>query len=237
MEYNFRLNHRQAIKHSLINSDLSDHYDHHTIENINTLRLSMGLNTLYQDLSSVFDYADTGERFGFNHNFLPSTNGETFELIDPPTYEKYLPIRTKDEIAKFKQELSNYLPKPNFENWAIKWNINIESMTRFDGEMVDIAPKKAFHLKKYYDLLITRGLKYNSLASRREEINFLQGVFRAPDGGLHPSLHTTGALERNSDSQVSAQLNRNDLYSTGIKLSSNLDHSCESKSFKSCHGY
>jgi hypothetical protein len=199
MEYNDRLNQRQAGKHGLTSPDLRDFYEISIIENINTMRLSMGMEPIYKDTSSVFDYADTGERSGFHNNFLNSSDGDSFELLDPPSTEKSLPVRTKDEIKKFNHELSQHLPnKPNFDHWAIKWNICIDSMKRFGGEMLDIAPKKAYHLKKYYDVLMARGNKNNSLAKFQDKINHLQGTLRSPDIGDHPALHTTESLKRNS---------------------------------------
>jgi hypothetical protein len=197
MEYNYRLNHRQSIKHGLVSSDLSDFYDLFVIENINSMRFALNKSALYPGLCSVFDYADTGERFGFQSNMLGSPADETIELVDTLTSSKLsLPIRTSDEIRKFKKELSGYLPNPNFDNWAIKWNIAVDRMCSFDTEFIDIAPKSATHLKKYFDFFAAKGNQYNSIANNREEIWNLAGELRKPDVSKHPSTYSSKKLVR-----------------------------------------
>jgi hypothetical protein len=198
MEYNYRLNHRQSIKHGLVNPDLSDFYDLYAVENINSMRISMGMNPLYPGLCSVFDYADTHKRFGFSQTFLDSAPGEDFEILDTvsPFDTLSQPIRTTDEVLKFKRELASWLPNPNFENWAVKWNISVDRMGEFQSDMVDISHKTAAHLKKYFDTLAMKSNTYNSLAENRYQIKGLVGALRKPDASLHPPLYEQKELTR-----------------------------------------
>ncbi len=187
----------------------------YTIENINTLRLRMGMEPIYRDVHSVFDHADTGERFGFHNSHLPTSNSESFQLVDHPSTERALPVRTLDEIKKFNLELGDHLPKPNFDHWSIKWNICIDSMKKFGGEMLDIAPKKAYHLKKYYDQIKVRANRNNTTANSQQNINHIRQELRSPDTGDHPTLHQTGSLERKVEIQA-GQPSPSALYSSGI---------------------
>jgi hypothetical protein len=199
MEYNYRLNHRQSIKHGLVSPDLSDFYDLYLVENINSLRIGLGMSTLYPGLCSVFDYADTCERFGFSTTFLDSTSGKglSFEIVDTVIQNSQSqPIRTTDEVSKFKRELASWLPNPNFDNWAIKWNISVERMIDFESDMLDISTKTATHLKKYYDIMTMKSNRYNSLADSRYQIKGLVGALRKPDDKVHPPVYEAKILAR-----------------------------------------
>jgi len=205
MEYIDRLNHRQSIRHGLVDPDLSDFYELHLIENINTLRISLGMSTLYPGLCSVFDYADTGERFGFSSTFLNSASdvGLSFEIVDTVSQSnsQSQPIRTTDEVSKFKRELASWLPNPNFDNWAIKWNISVERMRDFQSDMLDISTKTATHLKKFYDTISMKGNRYNSLADSRHQVKDIIGALRKPSKASHPPLYDAKSLARSQSVQ------------------------------------
>ena len=88
-------------------------------------------------------------------------------------------------------------------------------MKSFGGEMLDIAPKKAYHLKKYYDHMKVRGNRNNTMANNQENINHIQQELRSPDSGDCPALFHSGSLGRNSEFKDGKQIPPAS-YSSGI---------------------
>lgn len=202
MEYNYRLNHRQAIKHGLVSRDLLDYYELYCLENINSMRIKISLEPIHTDVHSIFDFQDTGERFGFKDNFLPTDfeDGMNFEIVDVEDVENYRcsHVRTQDECTKFEKELSDWTNNKNgkikFDLWAAAWNISIQKMKQHKSQMLDIYPKNGAQLRKYFDSIIASANRKNTTASRKEELRFAIKSLRAPCSSSHPELHDTASF-------------------------------------------
>jgi hypothetical protein len=74
------------MKHGLVSSDLLDFYELHLLDNINSLRLKLGMDPIYNEVSSIFDFADTGERFGFRLSSMDSIESGSYEIVDTAVF-------------------------------------------------------------------------------------------------------------------------------------------------------
>jgi hypothetical protein len=192
MEYTYRLNHRQAMKHGLVSLDLSDFYELFLLENINSLRLLLGKDPIYTDVCSIFDYADTGERFGFRQSSMDYVEAGSYEIVDTAVFasSECLPISSKDETTKFNRELSRVQAvnrsKINYGDWATRWNIDVQRMRDHQSSVLDIFPKTGAHLKKHFDSIVSTARMYHTTAQIRDELGFISSDLRRPDSSNHP---------------------------------------------------
>jgi hypothetical protein len=181
------------MKHGLVSSDLLDFYELHLLDNINSLRLKLGMDPIYNEVSSIFDFADTGERFGFRLSSMDSIESGSYEIVDTAVFSssECLPIRSKDEVTKFNRELSNLQAanrsKINFGDWATRWNIEVQRMKDHQSVSLDIFPKTGAHLKKHLDSIVSSGRMYQTTAAIRQDLGFISSDLRRPDGSSHPA--------------------------------------------------
>jgi hypothetical protein len=184
LEFVFRWNFDLDIAHERVSDILKGFYDLEIIEETNQILCLLELDLVNLDHLSVFTFADTKERFGFEKLIsggVKELSVMALNSLDSLSSAPY-PVKTKDEKRLVIELVSKFTDGGKWDVHGITdhWNMLYELIQIGKESPRNITPKHHSHIAQYLKSIEDQFIRYATTSVLRDEVKDLQKILRKP---------------------------------------------------------
>jgi hypothetical protein len=207
LSFNYRWNLNASMKMNGSPKSMRGFYRLDILEKLNSLNCLIYGEPLYACYKSCLSLDDTLERAGFRSSKVEKS-AEDFLIEIPMIHtsareglksllgirDHCTPVRTKEEVEKFKNEWTKYANQSKSQNvhsvidyakWAIEWNRYIDKK-----RPENVYPKHQGHLQGFMKLHLHQLNSFNTLEPIHSDDKRMKVAMRIPQGKLHDRYQT-----------------------------------------------